>query len=217
MGYYQELLKYAFQETTTGITHVTSETFELTNNTSHTLNNIAVDDLICVHTSADIEVLSPGPTGYTELFFQRVSVDQSFHYKVATSTSETITGFNGEEGSVVVSAFRGVDTTNPIHVSDTNSGNSGTPDPPSITTTVDGCMVLALMAYDDVDITATLNIPSGYTLSDKFYETEANSTTATVYKLQSTAGSENPGTFSHSNSDPSEPWGCATIALKPTS
>ena len=49
--------------------------------------------------------------------------------------------------------FTGHDTTNPIHAYAIDTGRSKTPESPSVTTTIDRCMILRIGGFDDDDIT----------------------------------------------------------------
>jgi hypothetical protein len=110
--------------------------------------------------------------------------------------------------------FRGVNTTTPLDVASptvaTNTANM--PDSPSITTVTNNCMIVSIGYLDDDIVTATA--PTNYTLarSANYGSTNAGGTVMAAYRLVTTAGAQNPGTFGGGGDDS---WVAATIALRP--
>ena len=107
-------------------------------------------------------------------------------------------------------AFRGVNPSNPLDVTQTNNVNSGSnarPNPPSITTVTNNSLIVIFGFLDDKDVADNsgnpLIAPDGYTsVGTNFDNTTrspstsgGNASVMIATKLQSTAGTENPGAF----------------------
>lgn len=107
----------------------------------------------------------------------------------------------------IAQAFRGVDPTTPLDVSPVSlaSGTSGTPNPPSITTSKANSLVIALGALQNDNVTPTA--PTGYT-NTVFYSDWG--TVMMASKIVATAGVEDPAAFSGGN----DLWRAGTIALR---
>ena len=59
-----------------------------------------------------------------------------------------MTESNGSLGISIVSRISGVDTTTPIHKFASNSGTSSEPTTASVTTTIDDCLILTMVTWD---------------------------------------------------------------------
>lgn len=173
-------------------------------------------DLVLLVATSDAEDPPYRPSGYTNIYDERPgSTGALACYKFMGASPDTfISGLNDNDRTPYIAmVFRGVDTTTPLDVAYTQSSTaaSGMPNPPSITTVSDGCMIVAVGHLDDDDITATA--PSGYTLAaTKNTGAEAGATVMAAYLLQTTAGAEDPGVFGGGGSDENE---ARTLALRP--
>ena len=201
---------------------------------SFTLNGLQAGDLVFYFGAEDAEDLNT-PTGesWTAVPYLGTqpandnSPNRALFYVFATGTSVTASGLrtnNQFDNYVhVMIAFRNVDTLNPFVNASQNSGSTGLPNPPSITTNTNNSMIVAVGFRDDQDIANTITPPTGYTTAVNM-DTRggANSlnnngaTIMTAYKLLETAGEEDPGSFISSNSNISsfEPIKGITIALR---
>ena len=165
-------------------------------------------DLLIVMRGADANSFSDAedePNGFTRLCYGRSACTISCSYRVQPNPVDSqITGIDGgadsSDNAYIAMVFRNVNITNPIDVTtpDVNY-EDGRPLPPSITTVTDGCMLLVGGAWDDQNIESSVGSPSGYT---DIREEDLNDTATDLvtiacgYKLQETAGTETPGTFS---------------------
>jgi len=135
--------------------------------------------------------------------------DSAAFYKFSTGTSVTASGLNDNDTTAMLIAFRGVNPDQPFSVDSVEStGTTGMPNPPSITTIDDECMIVAVGLLDDDQFTGVTG-PSGYFLAISEYGNSC--TIMSAYKAQTSAGSENPGAFSGAGSDD---YKAQTIALK---
>ena len=111
-------------------------------------------------------------------------------------------------------AFRGVSSSNPLDLTQTScTSSSGSPNPPSITTVTNNSLIVIFGFLDDRDIADNsgnpLIAPSGYTsVGSNFDNTTrspstggGNASVMIATKLQSTAGTENPGAFQGSSDE----------------
>lgn len=137
-------------------------------------------------------------------------------YKTMGATPDTdvdiLIGSGGANGEWVASAFRGVDdSTTYVYAEEWTYliGSSGNPDPPSVTTTVDDSVVVALGALDD-DTISSFTPPSGYTSLIGSFGSGRSAMSA--YKTIATAGTENPSAFSTSGDDD---WYAMSLVLAP--
>jgi len=208
------------------ITLVTSGSYngdgDGTTQDSFTITGIQANDVIIIHMASDTgnDVWSESFDKGTSIWSVDQSVTSIAGYYVATGTSETFsTVADGDEffemENVVYSVWRGCDTNNPIEDFATSSQTSSTSTTiplPSVTTTVDGCVIIAGFALDD-DNFSGMTIPSGYTFLEGVYNTTGGSSSnVKVYKTQTTAGTESGGSFFVPTPDPNVSF---RIALKP--
>ncbi len=151
--------------------------------------------------------------------------DSAVFYVFATGTSVTASGLvTGQQEVHVMIAFRNVNPANPFDVNpSTNSGtgSSGLPNPPSITPVTNNSMIVAAGFLDDDDVAAVISPPTGYTTAvnmDSQGGTNqsgiSGATIMTAYKLLTTAAAEDPGAFTSSISVTDDNKGI-TIALRP--
>lgn len=226
MGYYQEILKYAFQHTPDvvdpGITLVkTAMAFAGTGTSTISITGIQSGDLILFIGATD-----GGANTWADSFTTGVGilamsglVDGIAGYFFSTGTSFTITG-DAEDfeefGTYHYSVWRSVSPNTPMDTSALSvyGAAAAQPDPPSITTVTDGCVIVAGFMQDDVDSTGATP-PTGYTLLNKLHGGTGEPTNYVLYKDQATAGAEDPAAFSGAlTSDRHHDF---TIALRPAS
>lgn len=90
------------------------------------------------------------------------------------------------------------------------------PNPPSITTAADNSLVMAFGAMTDITADTGWSAPSGYSglvVQSANDSISQNAVIMGAWKVVSTAGAENPGTFSHASA--LNGWGAATLRLAP--
>ena len=175
-------------------------------------------DVTVVGTGADLGGTPATPTGYTSIDTIDSSVDFQWAYKVQGATPDTqASGLTSAPRTSHISfALRGVDTTNVLDVSAQQaldfSGTSDEPNPPAVTTVTDGAWVIYFCAFDD-DL-VSLTQASGYTeiIEDQFGSAGNGGTTTVAYKVQTTAGVEDPGLLSSPTTDA---WAVSTVAFRP--
>lgn len=112
---------------------------------------IATDD----STSA---TLTPASSGWTLINCSNYNsaVTLGVWRRFATSSepsSYTFNGLGGNQAYGWIMRFAGCDPNNPINASASSGVTSSTPTSPAVTTTVDGCLILRLGAFDDCNIT----------------------------------------------------------------
>lgn len=124
-------------------------------------------------------------------------VDGIAGYFISTGTSFTASSIQTDNeatyGAYHYSVWRGVNATTPIDVTAQYIYNdaSAQPNPPSITTQTDNCIIVTGFMQDDIDSTGA-NLPSGYTLLNKIHGGAGEPTLYVAYKLKETAGVEDP-------------------------
>ncbi len=156
------------------------------------------------------------PSGWTD--FSAITYGGGYQrtiYKVMGSTPDStvsLTNLSSSGATAVAIAIRGYVGTPSIT---TATGlTTGMPNPPSVTTTLNNSLVIALGAIDD-DAVATVTAPSGYSnLVQEDSTGRTGMTTMLATKVVSTAGSEDPAAFGGSGSDD---WYSATIVVAPGS
>ena len=141
-------------------------------------------------------------------------VDTSISVKTSVAMNYIIMGIRGVDRDNIGLDFAGFDVAR-VEA----NGASSTPNPGSITTVTDNCLVTAVMFIDQDNATPTA--PTGYTLQGWIHTSNSSTgftggaqsgTSAIATKLVTSAGLEDPGTFSGSFSDG---WVCVTMAFRP--
>lgn len=166
----------------------------------------------------------PVPTisGYTTIAQLSVVDTNSCYsttsYKLMTSTPDTSISFtaDGSGGvSVAVSVWRGINTTTPLDVTSTTAtnNNSSVPNPPSITPTTTGAVVLAIGHNASArNINAA---PSGYS-NFVVGSTATNFSASAIASKAWTSGAEDPGTFGiNGTTNVVDSWTAVTVAIRP--
>jgi hypothetical protein len=113
-------------------------------------------------------------------------------------------------------AFRGVDPDTPQDVSHTfdSSGSNGQPNPPAITPVTDNCAIVISAALDDRTAGGSMVAPAGFEDVISSSDGSEASVSMMAWKIQETAASINPGTFTGAANDE---WWAVTQALRPAS
>ena len=170
--------------------------------TSITITGIQSGDFVIIAGASDSEDMT-APSGWTVGYINNGSGTSShggYIYAFSSGTSITAsnlagTGNGGLSYGYVWQVFRGVNQSTPINAqAGVGSGGGGMPDPPSITTDTDGCMIVAMGMLDDDNVASTVGPPTDFTL---IYAQNAAqySTCMTAYFLQETAGTIDPSAF----------------------
>jgi hypothetical protein len=158
------------------------------------------------------------PSGWTLIAIQdngetgAVDVSLANYWKIGDSEPSTYTWTLGTSRKWIGAVYRISDfnSDDPIHAFNTNSGTGQYPTAPSVSTTIDNCLILRSIAADD-DWSVT-NFPSGSTplfQDDAGYDSAMS---AAAYHEQSTAGYTGTAQFRLSGSDV---WVAMTIAINP--
>lgn len=114
--------------------------------------------LLAVYTTDSDHIITAVPSGWTQVGATQSDIagppadsSTSVFYKVASGEGATLAGptFSlTENGLCAVLAFTDVNPSAPINVSAQDTGASGTQPSPSITTTVNGCLIVAIYGTD---------------------------------------------------------------------
>ena len=181
------------------------------------LTSIAMqpDDIVVIISGQDTGAPALA-SGYTSIDVTSSDGDIRYMYKIMPNpVDSSATGLtNASDCGHLAMVFRGVDTSNPINEFETaTSSTNSDPDSPSITSTVNGAMIISMGFLDD-DLISTPTPPSGFTLGsfNTFGSSGSGGSVMGAYFSQTTAGSINPGVWNTSGSDW---WGAITIALTP--
>ncbi|MCP4259470.1 MAG: hypothetical protein GY774_18475 [Planctomycetes bacterium] len=166
-------------EEISGITGVTYKQFteakagsDTTSVTISTPSGTSEGDLLIAAVATDentsVSMAPPGGEDWTEIDvdYYNGEVTLGTWWKLADaseSPSHEFTWSGGEQAYAWIMRFTGHDPTEPINVSETDSEYSSTPTNQSVTTTVDGCLILRLGGFDDYDITVDDPGLSGHT------------------------------------------------------
>lgn len=142
-------------------------------------------------------------------------------YKIMGSTPDSsisisLGGSSTYEGIVGVTIFRNVSSSNPKDVTSTYAvTTSSSQNPSSITTQTDGCMIIAVSAVSNDSNRSINGAPSGYTLSfgNKYFN-QNFAGLGVAYKLQTSAGTETPGSFNESVTSSNDERVWQTVALR---
>lgn len=132
---------------------------------------------------------------------------------VTGSATVTFTWTGGQEVVAAVACYSGVDTSSPIDVSGTNTGNNDTPSAPSVTTTVPNTMLVRMYAADDDDLSGT-PYPTGHTgrLNAESGPGGGTVSHGIADATQTSAGATGAADFDLSGGG--EQWRAITLALK---
>jgi hypothetical protein len=226
----------------TPVTTLTGNTFVAVNaaDTSFTVSGLQAGDFVIVVAGSDGQTPA-NPTGWTSLPGSAGGAGpggnnpgRRVSYTFATGTSITLDGLSNPENNpgndppilnrniaYAVLAFRNVDPDSPINGSANDIGGpNGNPEAPVVTTTIDGCMIVALGVLDNDSMASTVVAPTGYTLGPVAATgtdggTQDSATVMSAYLPQTTAGTTNLAQFTNTNADASDNWSAHTLALSP--
>ena len=218
----------------TPVTTITGNTFVAVNaaDTSFTVGGIQAGDFLILIAGSDGQTPAT-PSGWQSLSGGGNAPGRRVAYTFATGTTETISGLSDPSNNAdetiayTVLAFRGVDEDQPINDSNTGTGTNNEPNPPAVTTTVNGCMIVAAAILDDdsaaVDFTNLT--AAGYTAgpvaaTGTLGDDVDNATAMMAYISQTTAGTIDPPTFitTDGGTPPAaspDAWFAITVALSP--
>ena len=156
------------------------------------------------------------PSGWTEITTGENSsmVRLATYWKIGSSEPSTYTWQSGSPCKWIGAIHRigGINTSSPINASGDGVGTSDSPTSPSVSTSVDGCLLLRMYAAAK-DQQATTYWPSG--TSAIFQDASAGKVVAAAaVESQTTSGVTGSAAFSMTKS---KNWVAATIALAPAS
>ena len=181
-------------------------------------------DIVLIGASCDAAITSAfiSTSGYTsfETHDTGANPGNAFYWKIMGATPDTditiAAAASTEFMACVLQVWRGVDTTTPNDVTPTvASSGAGMPDPPSITPTTNGCLIVAFGALDDDNVASEVGAPSGYSnlLASDNSSNADNATSMIASMEQATAAAENPGAFTSTTG--TDAWRATTVALRP--
>lgn len=184
---------------------------------------VSTDGSVTFNTPAGWTLINQGqtPQGATPPMGANIATLAVF-YKVAGASepsSYTFTwsdnqGVSGQQAAGAILRYSGIDTSDPINASNVGTGTNANPTAPSVTTDVNGAMIVRIYGADDSDMSGT-PYPSGHTgrlnirSSTTFY---GDCSLGVADVVQSTAGSTGSAQFQMSAS---EEWRAVTVALTP--
>ena len=207
------------QTRTGGITFVSAILSDIIDNDgSRTINNLTSGDfLLFVASQNRGGAITLTGTNLTNVWQLNLSLESTVSYTFATGSSYTISA--DESCSLAGVILRGVNTTTPLDSTPTNPTTTGTINsitPPSVTTTVDGCMVLPLLIVEDESTLGSLVQPTGYNTAVNAYLETGDTYNVINYKTVASAGTESPSQYSwaFANRDDAH---CSTIVIRPAS
>ncbi|MEK7751401.1 MAG: hypothetical protein AAB654_05755, partial [Acidobacteriota bacterium] len=177
------------------------------------------DDTLIAYASCKGNHTLTAPGGWTQIFNAPESGGGLSHAawrKTANSESGNYSfgGAGGDGILAAVHAFRGVDTATPVDASAQTSGQSGGADAPQVTTTDNGCEILALGAVSKKNAQDGnfWGPPAGYTEREDSEHDSQDISQTMAHRKRDAAGPENPGAFTQ---DAQDKWCAGTIALRP--
>ncbi|MDP5094155.1 MAG: Ig-like domain-containing protein, partial [Polaribacter sp.] len=175
----------------------------------------AVNDLLIAAVSTDnADGVINTPSGWT-LVQGALNSDTSLYvfYRLANGSEPNSYTFNLSSGSnemcAAIVRYSGVNTTNPIQVSAIATGNSSTPNPPSITTSSNNAIIVNIIGTDDNE--SPMTHPSN-TTERIDVESDQNSL-GIADQNQTNAGSIDPSNWTISGG---ERWVAVTLAINTT-
>lgn len=182
------------------------------NSTSIDISDQAEEGDIVIIASHSTNSTVNTPTGYTDIangVSNTVRYQASYKIMGATPDSTASGLTSGNNLKHVAMVFRYIDPSTPLDVTIVNTtASSGQVNPGSITSS-NRSVILAIGYLDDDEVLSSTVAPSGFTLCG----VEENSgTIMCAYKVQDSAGAEDPGTFTGGD----DAWVALTIALRIT-
>lgn len=191
------------------------------------------DDLVIVSygvggtSDVSIGVTTAGYTEIVELFHNETGADVSLSvsYKKMSGSPDTTldltaTGNAQNGGAVIVEVWGGVDTTTPMDVAATSiaAGDGGRPNPPAITPTTAGAVVV-VVGSNASNVTDAVFTQTGSELSNFLSATSPDTLDATVGTgdFSWTSGAFDPVAWLGGTTGVQDSWAAVTIALRPSS
>ncbi len=179
---------------------------------------------VCHAALSTLGDLAP-PSGYTEICDLTGNdgwvCDFGFFYKKLTAADTSVTVAHiSNNTSVVIQVYRGVDPTTPFDVTTTTATgtNTAAANPPSITPTTPGSIVVAIGASGS-EYNSGVNFTSSLT---SFRTVGQNGGASTNYRSNVgmgystwSSGALNPAAFGVGTDDVQNAWCACTIALRP--
>lgn len=164
---------------------------------------------------------APTITGFASLESGNATTDYPRYrlmYKYGPGTTGILDPENSTDNAAYIlysiqSAEASISSANSSEANDTALA---VPNPPSVTTSADNSLVIAFGAVMEITTTTGWSAPSGYSglLTQSAGDTiSQNVVIMSAWKTVTTAGAENPGTFSHASM--LNGWGAATIRIAP--
>lgn len=200
-------------------TEITKET-QYTNDFIVNMPSVRPDgDLYIAQITIDIDTtISTIPSGWTEIedgIQNGPGPDVRFatYWKIGSSEPVTYTWSSSLSTRWIGAIHRisGFDLNNPIHASEVSTGMSANPTVPSVTTTIDNCLILRMFGADD-DRTVSTYWPSGTTPIFQEDLGSGSIISAAAYHNQTLAGSTGTAQFTMETIDR---WVAITIAIQP--
>lgn len=193
---------------------------------------IAEDDIVIAASTYDPDppenlnmdaMVSSGYTLIEDLYANDTyDCNMGSHYKVQGATPDSTVQWDdvtaGEDGVThLYMVFRGIDAATPLDATPTTATgtNSYNPNPPVITTNTDNAAVVALGAVTEPASPPTA--PSGY--GDLTYGSNSDyfELVAGSWLVKSSAGAENPGSYTGISGGTYDSWCAVTVAIRPAS
>ena len=155
------------------------------------------------------------PSGWTEITDRERSGGIRFatYWKIGSSEPATYTwGADSSKKWIgAIHCVSGINTGSPINASGDRSGGKSKPFAPTVTTTVDNCLVLRMYGAEG-DEQASTYWPSGTTAIFQDDEGGGTVVSAAAYEYQASAGDTGTGDFSMTGN---KKWVAATVAIAP--
>jgi hypothetical protein len=176
------------------------------------------NDILIYYAGRDGSTTLNVPTGFTNLGGTN-NAQMAFGIawkRMGATPDSTISGLTSAIAiSHTAVAIRGASTgASPIIAATPSSGSTGSPNPPSVTSTSNNSLILAFGFLDD-DTLTSVTPPSGFT--DIFWhsvdESGACSGTMASYLVQTSAGSIDPSSYTTNGDDA---WYGITLAINPS-
>jgi len=170
---------------------------------------------VCVMEYRGDDVNFTPSAGWNEIVQITDSVSCGIFYKIAGVSEPNNYTFVADEADKSYSfiiRITGYDTLNPINISSSDTGTSAAPLCPSVTTTLDNCLVLRIFGADNNDITEDGGEPSGTTVITVKANTSFGCSGGGAYESQIAAGITGAAAFALTAS---QEWIAVTIAIPP--
>ena len=232
LSYLHQLRKNQTASTFTPISFVAGFGFEQTDTTNGILiqSSLGVqsgDLIVCAGAGDTDDTAPPNISGTTFTTIRDITdlnadAGAGWFYGYAPSSAFTLS-FDDDNGDGLalgwaIGIFRNTHATNPIHADSFANAfsNNNLPNPPSLTPTIDNCMIIAVGALDD-DEPTQVSPPTGFTMVG--FENAGNGGCGMMaYQLQTTATTVDPSPFTSSTArENSDEWSAGTIAIAPAS